>query len=92
MPAWYGDCNIGSRWVDFLVEKLIAIERKAIIQLQDVNLAQALYLFGIYHLEIGFLINFSAKSLQYKRLTIRKHPADQSQKSQESSKITVQTT
>jgi GxxExxY protein len=78
MPIWYDGINIGSRRVDFLVEKIISVELKAIIQLQDVNLAQAMNYLEAYHLEIGLLINFGAKSLEYKRLTNRKHPAYQS--------------
>jgi len=75
MPVYYEGYNIGSRRVDFLVEKIISVELKAVIQLQDVHLAQAINYLEAYILEIGLLINFGAKSLEYKRLTNKKHPA-----------------
>ncbi len=81
MPVFYDGINIGSRRVDFLVEKTISVELKAIIQLQDVHLAQAMNYLEAYNLEIGLLLNFGAKSLEYKRLTNKKHPAYQSQSS-----------
>ncbi len=40
MPVYYDGYNIGSRRVDFLVEGKIRVELKALVQLQDVHLAQ----------------------------------------------------
>jgi len=54
--------------VDFFVEKIIMVELKAVIQLEDVHLAQAMNYLEAYHMEIGLLINFGAKSLQFKRV------------------------
>jgi len=68
MPIYYRERQIGSRRVDFLVDEVIAVELKAIIQLEDVHLAQALNYLEAYHLEIGLLINFGAKSLEVRRL------------------------
>lgn len=72
MPVYYKQQQIGTRRVDFLVEGIIAIELKAIIELQDVHLAQAINYLEAYDLEIGLLINFGAKSLQFKRLSNKK--------------------
>ena len=69
MSVYYKGINIGTRRVDFLVEGVIAVELKAIIELQDVHLAQAINYLEAYDLEVGLLINFGAKSLQFKRLT-----------------------
>ena len=69
MPVYYKNQQIGTRRVDFLVENIIAVELKAIIQLEDVHLAQAINYIEAYDLEIGLLINFGSKSLQFKRLT-----------------------
>lgn len=69
MPVYYKNQQIGTRRVDFLVENIIAVELKAIIQLEDVHLAQAINYLEAYDLEIGLLINFGSKSLQFKRLT-----------------------
>ena len=44
------------------------MELKAIIKLEDVYLAQAINYLEAYNIEIGMLLNFGAKSLEYKRL------------------------
>ena len=75
MPIYYEGQNIGSRRVDFLVEEKTSVELKAAIQLTDTNLAQGLNYLEAYNPEVGLLINFGARSLQYKRLTNKKHPA-----------------
>jgi GxxExxY protein len=72
MPVYYKNQQIGTRRVDFLVESVISVELKAITQLEDVHLAQAINYLEAYDLEVGLLINFGAKSLQYKRLVNRK--------------------
>ena len=69
MPVYYKKQQIGTRRVDFLVQGLVSVELKAIIQLEDVHLAQAINYLEAYDLEIGLLINFGAKSLQFKRLS-----------------------
>lgn len=69
MPVYYKMQQIGTRRVDFLVEEVISVELKAITQLEDVHLAQAINYLEAYDLEVGLLINFGAKSLQFKRLT-----------------------
>ena len=68
MPLSYKGFDIGSRRVDFLVMEEISIEIKAIINLEDVHLAQAMNYLEVYNLQTGLLINFGAKSLQFKRL------------------------
>jgi len=69
MPIFYKNNRIGTRRVDFLVEEVISVEIKAVIQLEDVHLAQAINYLEAYNLEIGLLINFGSKSLTFKRLT-----------------------
>ncbi|MDA0195962.1 MAG: GxxExxY protein [Bacteroidetes bacterium] len=59
---------IGTRRADFVVEGKVLVELKAIIQLEDVHLAQALNYLKAYKLEVGLLINFGSKSLTFKRL------------------------
>ncbi len=68
MPIFYKDDQIGTRRVDFLVEGAVSVELKAVVKLEDVHLAQALNYLEAYNLEIGLLINFGAKSLEFKRL------------------------
>jgi GxxExxY protein len=59
---------IGTRRADFVVEEKVLVELKAVIQLEDVHLAQALNYLKVYKLEVGLLINFGSKSLTFKRL------------------------
>ena len=68
MEIKYKDYEIGTRRVDFFVEEKIMVEIKALINLEDVHLAQAMNYVEAYNLEIGLLINFGSKSLQYKRV------------------------
>ncbi len=68
MSIHYKGVDIGTRRVDFFVEEQIMVEIKAIINLEDVHLAQAMNYLEAYGLEIGLLLNFGAKSLQYKRV------------------------
>jgi GxxExxY protein len=61
---------IGTRRADFVVEGKVLVELKAISTLEDVHLAQALNYLKAYKLEIGLLINFGSKSLEFKRLIL----------------------
>ena len=72
MPIFYREEQIGTRRVDFLVEKEISVELKAITKLEDMHLAQAINYLEAYNLEIGLLINFGESSLNFKRLTNKK--------------------
>lgn len=76
MEIYYKEVNIGTRRVDFFIEGKIMVELKAIIQLEDVHLAQALNYLEAYNLETGLLINFGAKSLQYKLLLNKKYKSN----------------
>jgi GxxExxY protein len=68
MPIFYKEEQIGTRRVDFLVEGVISVELKALTKTEDVHLSQAINYLEAYNLEIGMLINFGAKSLEYRRL------------------------
>ena len=72
MKIYYKDYEIGERRVDFFIEDKIMLEIKAIINLEDVHLAQSMNYVEAYDLEIGLLINFGAISLQYKRVHNKK--------------------
>ncbi len=68
MPLQYKGFNVGTRRVDFFVEEKIMVEIKAQIKLEDVHLAQAMNYLEAYNMEIGLLLNFGARSLEFKRL------------------------
>ncbi len=61
---------IGKRRADFLVDGNVLVELKAIIQLEDVHLAQVLNYLKAYWLEVALLINFGSKSLTFKRVDL----------------------
>jgi GxxExxY protein len=73
MPLFYKGVDVGQRRVDFLVANEISVEIKAVINLEDVHLAQAINYLEAYNLQTGLLINFGAKSLQFKRLFNKKY-------------------
>ena len=68
MDILYKGEIIGNRRVDFFVEDCVMLELKALVALEDVHLAQAKNYLEAYNIEIGLLINFGAKSLQFKRI------------------------
>ena len=67
-PIFYEGISVGTRRVDFLVEDKVLVELKAIVELENVHLAQAINYLEAFDLEIGLLINFGNTSLQFKRL------------------------
>jgi GxxExxY protein len=63
---YYDGREVGTRRADFVVENKVIVELKAIIALEDVHLAQAKNYVVAYDFAKGLLINFGAKSLEYK--------------------------
>jgi len=63
---YYKGINVGTRRADFVVENKVIVELKALVNLEDVHLAQAKNYVVAYRFEKGLLINFGATSLQYK--------------------------
>ena len=84
MDIFYDGHHIGTRRVDFFVEDTIMLELKAVANLDDNHLAQAMNYCQAYGLPIGLLINFGAKSLQYKRVYNLNHPDNQNYNKPES--------
>jgi len=76
---YYKELNepIGTRRADFVVEGKVLVELKALVQLEDVHLAQALNYLKAYRLEVGLLINFGSKSMTFKRLVLTQNPRNQ---------------
>jgi len=65
---FYEGIEVGIRRADFVVENKIIVELKAVINLEDVHLAQAKNYVVAYDFPIGLLINFGAVSLQFKKV------------------------
>jgi GxxExxY protein len=64
--------QLGTRRVDFLVKEIVSVEIKATTFLTATNLAQAINYLEAYDSEIELLINFGAKSLEFKRIINKK--------------------
>jgi GxxExxY protein len=59
---------IGKRRADFVVEKKVLVELKAVAELNDANISQTLNYLKAYKFEVALFINFGGKSLTFKRL------------------------
>jgi len=68
MEISYRGFGIGTRRVDFLVEGKVCVELKAVTKLEDVHLAQGINYLEAFKLEVGLLINFGSRSLEFRRL------------------------
>ncbi len=65
---FYEGVNVGTRRADFIVEGEVVVEIKALIKLEDVHLAQAKNYVVAYDKKVGLLINFGARSLEFKKV------------------------
>ncbi len=83
----YDDQPIGTRRVDFFVAGVIMVELKAVSKLDDAHLAQAMNYCQAYQLPIGLLINFGARSMEFKRVYNINHPDNVAYKKQQASTI-----
>lgn len=63
---YYEGIDVGTRRADFVVHSCLIIELKAVINLEDVHLAQVKNYLVAYNFEKGLLINFGSTKLQYK--------------------------
>jgi GxxExxY protein len=70
---FYDGIQVGTRRADFIVEHDIVVELKALINLEDVHLAQAKNYLVAYDKSVGLLINFGAPSLQIKKVFNKKY-------------------
>ena len=72
IPIYYHDEAVGTRRADFLIDGKVLVEIKAITKLEEVHWAQILNYLRAYKIEVGLLINFGEKSLQFKRFVLSK--------------------
>ncbi len=68
IEQYYKNQSIGYRKVDFLIAETIPLEIKAVPQLDANHLAQTINYIETTSNEFGLLINFGAKSLEFKRV------------------------
>jgi GxxExxY protein len=82
MDIFYRGYKIGARRVDFFVEEKVMVEIKAITRLEDVHLAQGMNYLEAYGLNLGLLINFGGKSLEFKRVYNNKNKVNSAKNNQ----------
>lgn len=70
---YYEGIHVGTRRADFVVEEKVIVELKALVNLEDVHLAQAKNYVVAYDFPIGILINFGSASLQFKKIFNKKY-------------------
>lgn len=63
----YFDEIIGKRRVDIIVENKVLIELKAVAEMDSGCHNQVINCLKIFNYEVGLLLNFGKKSLEYKR-------------------------
>ena len=80
---FYDGIDVGTRRADFVVEDRLTVEIKALINLEDVHLAQAKNYTVAYDFPLGLLINFGSQSLQYKLIFNPKYNIRSNQNSQQ---------
>jgi GxxExxY protein len=66
--VYYEDMEVGTRRADFIVEGKIVVEIKALVNLENVHIAQAKNYTVAYDFPLGLLINFGSQSMQHKLL------------------------
>jgi GxxExxY protein len=67
LPIFYENEKVGSRRVDFFVERKVLVELKAVDCLVTVHHVQVINCLEAFGLPVGLLINFGASSLEFKR-------------------------
>jgi len=71
IDIYYNDIKLKKKYfADFIIYDSIIIELKALKELNNDHKAQLINYLKATGYEIGLLINFGAKSLQYKRLVL----------------------
>ncbi|MGB4400747.1 MAG: GxxExxY protein [Daejeonella sp.] len=77
LAVFYDDIRVGYGRVDFFVEDTVMLELKALINLEDAHLAQAMNYCKTFNLPSGILINFGKRSLEFKRVYNLNHQDNQ---------------
>jgi GxxExxY protein len=74
---FYDSIHVGTRRADFVIENDLIVELKALINLENVHLAQVKNYLVAYNKPVGLLINFGSTSLQIKKVFNSKYSQDQ---------------
>jgi GxxExxY protein len=75
LPIFYENEKVGSRRVDFFVERRVLVELKAVDCLLQGHHVQIVNYLEAFKLPVGLLINFGSTSLEFKRFVKSKEPS-----------------
>ncbi len=64
----YKDCQVGLRYLDFLIDEKVILEIKSVNQIELLHEWQVLSYFAAANYEVALLINFGKLKLEYKRM------------------------
>ncbi len=82
LPVFYRDNIIKNFICDFLVDRQVIVEPKAVKELGEIDSIQVISYLKASGIETGLLINFGSKSLEYKRLINSKKKNESNQVNQ----------
>jgi len=68
VPILYRDNQIGTNYLDFLIEGKLILEIKSVNALTNVHLFQVLKYLGYTGLDVALLVNFGKEKLEHKRV------------------------
>jgi GxxExxY protein len=72
LPVYYKQCYVKKFVCDFLVDNKIIVEVKAISVLSEIDRVQLTSYLKASGMEIGLLLNFGGRSLEFKRMIYSK--------------------
>lgn len=64
---FYQGISVGSRRLDLLVEDIVIVELKAVQKMENTVSSQILNYLKVFKIEVGLLLNFGTKSLEFYR-------------------------
>ena len=82
---YYDGIEVGTRRADFIVEGKIVVELKAVINLEDVHLAQAKNYVVAYDFSTGLLINFGSAKFEIRKFVWKEDWPQRTQRPQRGS-------
>jgi GxxExxY protein len=68
MEIYFHEQQIGTRRIDFFCGRFNYGRIKSNCKIEDVHLAQAMNYLEAYKMQVGLLINFGARSLEFRRV------------------------
>lgn len=79
MPLIYKGEKIGTRTFSFFVEGKAMVDIITVIQLEEVHLTQTFKHMDSHNMDVGILINFGSRNLDFKRIVNKKSKSSKNQ-------------